>query len=49
MKRQNSQKTENSLKVCPEKVYQEKYVTFPITNKGHFVKRYLPLLKFEIL
>ena len=33
MKLQNSQKTENRLKVYPEKVYHEKYVKFPVTNK----------------
>ena len=33
MKLQNNQKTEYSLKVCPEKVHHDKYVKFPITNK----------------
>ena len=33
MKLQNSQKTENRLKIYPEKVYHEKYVKFLITSK----------------
>ena len=33
MKLQNNQKTENRLKVCPEKVYSEKYMKFSVTNK----------------
>ena len=33
MKLQNSQETENSLKECPEKMYHEKYLKSPITNK----------------
>ena len=33
MKLQNNQKTENRLKVCPEKVHHENYVKFPNTNK----------------
>ena len=34
----NSQKTENRLKVYSEKVYHEKYVKFPITNKTDKLK-----------
>ena len=33
MKLQNIQKTENRLRVFPEKVYNEQYVKFPITNE----------------
>ena len=33
IKLHNNQKTENRLKVCPEKVDRKKYVKFPITNK----------------
>ena len=38
MKLQDSQKTENRLKVYPEKVYHEKYMKFPITNKTDKLK-----------
>ena len=38
MKLQNNQKTENRLKVCAEKVYHDKYVKFPITNKTGTLK-----------
>ena len=55
IKLHNNQKTENRLKVCPEKVDRKKYVTFPITNKTESLnqsiilqKKYLPLLTFEI-
>ena len=33
MKLQNNEKTENRLKVCPEKRHHEHYVKFQITNK----------------
>ena len=33
MKLQYSQTTVNRLKVCPESVYHEKYVNFPITTE----------------
>ena len=38
MKLQNSKKTENRLKVYPEKVYRKKYVKFPITNQTDKLK-----------
>ena len=36
MKLKNSQKIENRLKVCSEKVYYEKYVKFQITKIASF-------------
>ena len=38
MKLQDNQKTENRLKVSPEKVYHGKYVKFPITIKAGKLK-----------
>ena len=54
MKLQNTQKTENRLKVPLEKVHHKKYVKFPITNKTgklkfkskyHLINIFLPVIK----